>query len=182
MIRTVNGLLGAAATILFGIHGISMGLFLAGYLPYSYTRKYWGYALLVCVVLHAVISIALVIFEKGKNKGDKYAKANKESHIQRVLGIITIVFIALHMNAYGYFTEDWVYIVKEATMAGFAAQVGLALLAGLHLMIGFPKSMISLGYIREPKDLKSQKNFAYMLVFATWFVAIYGACNYFGVI
>ena len=182
MIRTINGLLGVVAVILFGIHGISMGMFLAGYLPYVYERKYWGYALLVCVILHAVISISLTIFETGKNKVDRYAKINKESHIQRALGVLTVVAIAGHMNAYGYFTDEWVYILNEPTTFGLIKQIAIALVAGLHLMIGFPKAMISVGYIRNPQEIKNQKNFVYMLVFATWFAAIYGACNYFGVL
>lgn len=181
MIRTINGLLGAVATILFAIHGISMGLFLAGYLPYVYERKYWGYALLVCVILHAVIGMALTFFEKGKTKADRYAKANKGTHAQRVLGVLAIFAIAGHMNAYGYFTDEWVYILNEPTTFGFIKQVAVALVVGLHVMIGFPKSMITVGHIRNPQELKNQKNFVYMLVFATWAVAIYGACNYFGI-
>lgn len=180
MIRTINGMLGAIAVLLFGVHGISMGLFLAGYLPYIYERKYWGYALLVCVILHAVISITVTAFETGKNKVDKYVKLNKESHIQRVLGVAAIFVIAGHMNAYGYFTDEWVYILKEPTNFGLVKQIAIAVVVGLHLLIGFPKAMISIGYIRNPQEIKSQKNFVYMLVCATWFAAVYGACNYFG--
>lgn len=182
MIRFVNGLLGAAAAILFAIHSISMGMVLAGYIQYSYSLKYWAYALLVCLILHAVISIALVVFETGKNRIDRYAKVNAGIHLQRISGIILIVLVYFHMNAYGYLSDDGVYILKEPTMTGFLSQVALALIAGFHMVTGLPKSMISLGCIRDAKEMKAQKNFVYMVFFIVEAVAIYGACIYFGVI
>ena len=133
-------------------------------------------------MLHAVIGVAITIFEKGKPTIDRYVKKNASTHIQRILGFLAIFCVARHMNAYGYFTDEWVYILNEPTLYGFICQVALAIVAGLHLMIGFPRAMITVGYIRNPQEIKNQKNFVYVMVCATWFVGIYGACNYFGII
>ncbi|WP_312648549.1 hypothetical protein [Aminipila sp.] len=179
MIRYINSLLGVAAVILFVIHGITMGLFLAGYLDYSPTRKYWGYALLVCVILHGILSMMLVIFADGKRKHLAYLKKNAGAHSQRILGIIAAVLIYRHMAAYGYVNEAGIYIFKEPTLTTFISEVLMAIVVGAHIVLSLPKAAITLGVITKQEEMKNQRNLAYTIFFLVESVSLYGLYKYF---
>lgn len=179
MIRYINSLLGVFAVVLFVIHSITMGLFLAGYLDYSPTRKYWGYALLVCVILHGVLSMMLVIFSDGKRKYLVYYKENIGAHTQRALGIIAAILIYMHMAAYGYVNEAGEYIVKEPTVIRFITESALAIVVGGHIVLSLPKASITLGVITTPEEMKRQRNLAYIIFAIVETVALYGLYRYF---
>ncbi|MBN7774355.1 hypothetical protein [Clostridium aminobutyricum] len=179
MIRTINSFLGLASILLFCIHGISMGLFLAGYFPYSHTRAYWGYALLLCVILHAILSLFLITLGDGKKKQFSYVKQNAGSYIQRILGILMIALIYLHMSAYGYINEDGAYLLKEPDKSTFVTQVLLVLVAGAHLLLSFPKSAITLGMINNESEYKNYKNLSYMIFFIVVGISLNGLWRYF---
>ncbi|QHI72746.1 hypothetical protein [Aminipila terrae] len=179
MIRCINAWLGAAAVALFTIHGITMGLFLAGYLDYSPTRKYWGYALLICIILHGVISLMLVIFADGKRKSFVYFKENRKTHLQRILGIIGAVLICHHMVAYGYVNAAGVYILKEPSFTTFITEAAMAVVLGAHIVLSLPKAAITLGMIKTQKEIKLQTNLAYILFFMVESIVLYGLCSYF---
>ncbi|MHC1722784.1 MAG: hypothetical protein AB9836_06215 [Aminipila sp.] len=179
MIRYINSLLGVAAVILFVIHGMTMGLFLAGYLDYSPTRKYWGYALLICIILHAIISMMLVVFTDGKRKHMVYFKKNVGAHSQRILGIVAAILIYRHMAAYGYVNEAGIYILKEPTIATFITEVLMAIVVGTHIVLSLPKAAITLGVISKQEEMKNQRNLAYTIFFLVEFVSLYGLCKYF---
>lgn len=179
MIRFINSLLGVSAVILFVIHAVSMGLFLAGYLEYFPTRKYWGYALLVCVILHGLLSMMLVIFSDGKRKYLAYYKENIGVHLQRILGIVAAILIYIHMSGYGYINEAGIYILKEPTISKFITEVVMAIVVGGHIVLSLPKAAITLGVITTSEQLKSQRNLAYMIFLLVESVAIYGLFRYF---
>ncbi|WP_312091405.1 hypothetical protein [Aminipila sp.] len=179
MIRYINSLLGVAAVFFFTVHGITMGLFLAGYLDYSPTRKYWGYALLVCVILHGILSMMLVIFADGKRKHTAYFKKNAGTHAQRILGIISAILIYRHMAAYGYVNEAGIYIFREPTFSRFITEFTMALVVGAHIVLSLPKAAITLGVITSQEEMKNQRNLAYMIFFIVESVAFYGLYQYF---
>lgn len=179
MIRYINSLLGVAAALLFSIHAITMGLFLAGYLQYEPTRKYWGYALLVCVILHGLLSMMLVMFADGRRKYFAYFKKNIGIHTQRILGILTAALIYRHMAAYGYINEVGIYVIKEPTISRFITELIMAIIVGGHIVLGLPKAAITLGTIKSSEEIKSQRNLAYMIFFLVEAIAINGLVRYF---
>jgi succinate dehydrogenase/fumarate reductase cytochrome b subunit len=156
-----------------------MGLFLANYLPYSSMWSYWGYALLLCTILHAVLSIFLVTLGDGKKKKIGYMKQNAGAYAQRIFGIVMIILIYLHMSAYGYINENGAYILKEPTKLTFIAEVLLVLIAGGHIVLSLPKAAITLGMITQESEYKKYKNLSYMIFFVVAGISLNGLFSYF---
>lgn len=179
MIRTINSILGFVSILLFCIHGITMSFFLAGYLPYSHTRIYWGYALLVCVILHGILSLFLITLGDGKKKQISYLKQNAGSYLQRILGILMIVLIYFHMSAYGSTNEEGIYVLKEPDKITFVTQALLTLVAGAHITLSFPKSAITLGMVSSEAEYQNYKNLSYMIFFIIVGMSLYSMWKYF---
>ena len=106
LLRKINAGLSLLATVLILNHAISLSAWMLskGAIPKSADFIPW--VLAGVVLAHAFISIDLAISAHTSNKnrkGKKYAKMNRATIIQRISGVLMMLFIALHIaGATGY--------------------------------------------------------------------------------
>jgi len=136
-------------TALFFFHGISASLFLLGFLPYSPRYKSTGWILAGLIIFHALIVAAeaarnLYLRRTGVLKGRLYVRQNISFFGQRLSGALLLVFILLHIGAYGY-TDASGFHLRHFGIFSLVNQTALAALAGIHLMSSARPLVISLG-------------------------------------
>jgi len=136
-------------TALFFFHGISASLFLLGFLPYSSRYKTTGWVLVGLIIFHALIVTTeaarnLYLRRTGVLKGRLYVRRNISFFGQRLSGALLLVFILLHIGAYGY-TDASGFHLRHFGIFSLFNQTALAALAGIHLASSARPLVISLG-------------------------------------
>ena len=99
-LRKTNAVFSLLATMLIFGHAISIGIWMLSQgrthrMPHSVS-----FVLLLVFVIHAVLSIILMATShKGapKNKGNIYPKLNAPTLVQRISGVLLIIFTWLHI-------------------------------------------------------------------------------------
>ena len=100
MLRKINAELSLATTVLLLDHAIFFGAWMLskGAIPITVSQLPW--VMLRLMMLHAVISIILLIRTyKGKEKktGKSYVKLNVATIVQRISGVLLVIFTGLHV-------------------------------------------------------------------------------------
>ena len=99
-IRKINAVLSLFTTILILDHSIFLGIWMLsrGTIPKS--ENYLPWTLTGITLVHALISMGLMIYrhrEKRFRKDRKYPKMNVQTVVQRVTGILMVIFTGLHI-------------------------------------------------------------------------------------
>ena len=100
LLRKINAGVSLLTTTLLLFHAISIAFWMLSRGEIARPSGLISWVLAGFMVLHAFISIDLAIsahMDGGKNKGKKYALLNRETIVQRVSGVLLILFTALHI-------------------------------------------------------------------------------------
>ena len=99
-LRKTNAVFSLICTVLLLGHAISLAIWMLSMGNVPAAPSALPRALTVFFVVHAIISIILLIAshkDGSKNKGNPYLKLNAPTVVQRVSGILLIVFTWLHI-------------------------------------------------------------------------------------
>ena len=99
-LRKINAVFSLLSTILLMIHAIYFAVWMLSNCSIPMPPTPMSRALTVSFVIHAIISIVLMIStHKGSknNKGKQYVKLNFATIVQRISGVFIIVFTTLHI-------------------------------------------------------------------------------------
>ena len=141
LLRKINAVISLIITFLLLDHSIFMGVWMLsnGSIPQNATML--PIMLLMLMMIHVVICIILVIrthkgLEKGKYNG--YSKQNVSTYIQRISGMLLIVFTILHVLGASGVMQPPIFIHAVVPVLFFA-------LCLMHVSISASKAMITLG-------------------------------------
>ena len=139
--RKINAGLSLLTTILLLVHAIVKAIWMLskGSIPISAWVISW--ALMGAMILHIMISIDLVISvyaDADVTKGKKYVQMNRSTVVQRVSGLLLVVFTALHVaGATGYMTPPPIVHAIVPTIFFTVVMV--------HTAVSTSKAFITLG-------------------------------------
>ena len=100
LLRKINAAISMVTTLLLMGHAVVMGVWMLSQGAVTPNVGKLPWMLVGLMVLHAVLSIVLAVLgHKGadKCKCNGYAKLNVSTYVQRVSGVLLIVFTALHV-------------------------------------------------------------------------------------
>ena len=142
LLRKLNSVLSLLITLLLMDHAIFMAVWMLSQGGVAQNANSMPRILFVLMMVHAIISIllAVVAHKKGaeKHKGNSYSKLNVQTNIQRVSGILLIVFTVLHvLGAVGIMTPPQ---VVHAILPPLFFALCLA-----HVSVSASKALITLG-------------------------------------
>ena len=158
MLRYLNSLLGAACVLLLLAHILWAAALLAGFIGYTPFIGRIGWAFMVCLVLHGLLSVYLFTIPDRPAPRFPYPRSNAGAWAQRISGIAMILLIIPHlMEAYGHVTLSGWYLPKEPTAARYVLEALLLLAVTVHLWQGLSRLPVSLGLLRDEKSLDRWK-------------------------
>ena len=97
-LRKTNAVFSLISTILLLTHAIYSGVWLLSRCSLPKAPSAIPRALTIFFLLHAIISIVLMVTSLKGGKGNKvYLKLNAATVVQRVSGVLMIAFVALHV-------------------------------------------------------------------------------------
>ena len=148
-LRKINAVISLIITLLLMDHAIFMGVWMLSMGEIEQNASKLPRMLFVLMIVHAIISIVLGIRgHKGAIKGkyNGYAQMNVPTYIQRVSGMLLIVFSVLHiLGATGVMQPpQFVHVVVPPLF--FALSL-------IHVSISVSKALITLG-IGNAKSVK----------------------------
>ena len=139
--RKINAGLSLLTTCLVLGHAISLSVWMLSKDAVPKPSGVMPWVLMGVVLVHALISIDLVVatyMDNLNRKSKKYAKINKATIIQRVSGVLMMLFIALHiLGATGYMQPPK---VVHAIVPALFYTIVLA-----HVAVSTSKAFITLG-------------------------------------
>lgn len=132
---------------------VAMFLIHEGYHLYAYTilyynpilSKFTGYAVVVALLLHAILSI-ISVFVLHDAKSVSYKKLNIKTVIQRVSAVLIVLLLPLHIFSFGLLQSSVGgvgYILTEIAQILFYAAVFC------HIALSFSNAFITLGYLTD---------------------------------
>ena len=140
-LRKINAVFSLICTVLLLGHAISLGAWMLSKFSISMPPRAVSRLLVVFFVMHAILSIILMIStHKGgkENKGKQYPKQNFATIIQRLSGVLMIVFTAVHvLGAFG--------IMRLPYGMHFVFYPLFFTLVLVHIAISTSKAFITLG-------------------------------------
>ena len=169
LMRKINAGLSLLATALILDHAIFLSAWMLseGAIPKSANFMPW--VLAGVVLAHAVISIDLAVtahMDAGKSKGKNYAKMNRATIIQRISGVLMMLFAALHIaGATGYMHPPK---VVHAIVPALFYTIVLT-----HVAVSTSKAFITLG-IGNAKFVKAVDIVIKVICAATLIAALAG--------
>ena len=99
-LRKLNAVFSLLTTILLFGHSISLAIWMLSQGVISKMPSFVSWAMTVVFVIHAILSIVLIIStNKGRKKsaGNHYFKLNRATLVQRISGVLMIIFTWLHI-------------------------------------------------------------------------------------
>ena len=139
--RKINAGLSLLTTFLLLGHAIALSVWMLSKGAVPKPSRVMPWALAGATLVHALISIDLVVTTYMDNKNQKvkkYAKMNKATIVQRVSGVLMVVFTALHIaGATGYMQPPK---VVHAIVPALFYTIVLA-----HVAVSTSKAFITLG-------------------------------------
>ena len=141
ILRKINAWFGLITTLLLLDHAIFHAVWMLSKGSIEKSANIMPVILYGSMVIHAIISIILVVFEKKGDESKKiygYPKLNKTTYIQRASGILLMLFTALHvLGAMG--------ITKPPLIVHAILPPLFFTLALMHTAISTVKAFITLG-------------------------------------
>ena len=139
--RKINAVLSLLATVLILDHAIFLSVWMLSNGAISKSANYMPWIMTGVVLAHALISIDLGVtahMENKNRKGKSYGNLNRATIIQRMSGVLMMIFIALHIaGATGVMTPPK---VVHAIVPALFYTIVLA-----HVTISTGKAFITLG-------------------------------------
>lgn len=154
MLRKINSLLTIPTLILAMVHIFLTSLVLTGVVGFTPWFTYVNNSLLFIVAVHVVISV-LLLFGKILGRGHRYIPQNKVHFIQMFSGILMVVFVIIHMSAYGFVAPDGTFVLRAPSLSYYITECLLILSVSVHFMVSIPRLAISLGLIKEKSGMKT---------------------------
>lgn len=138
--RKVNAVISLISTILILVHSIFYSVWMLFRAGFAKMSAYPSRILVVLMMVHAIISIVLAILgHKGaeKRKCNNYPKMNKQTYVQRISGILLILFIVLHIaGALNHFQPKILHAILHPLFF---------IIALTHVSVSTSKAFITLG-------------------------------------
>lgn len=138
--RKINAAISLISTILILVHAIFYSVWMLFRAGFAKMSAYPSRILVVLMMVHAIISIVLAILgHKGaeKRKCNNYPKMNKQTYIQRISGILLILFIGLHIaGALNHFQPKILHAILHPLFF---------IIALTHVSVSTSKAFITLG-------------------------------------
>lgn len=165
--RKFNAGLTLLVTFLILAHAIALSVWILSKETLPKPPAAMAWVLVGATVLHALISIDLVVstyMDKKGPRGKSYAKMNCVTILQRVSGVLMLLFIALHIaGATGYMQPPK---VVHAIVPAVFYTIVLA-----HVAVSASKALITLG-IGNAKFIKAADVAAKVICAATLITAL----------
>ena len=140
ILRKINAVLSLICTVLILDHAIFLSIWMLTRGGVEKTETPLPWILVICMILHAVISITLGILghkNAEKIKCNTYGKMNRQTIIQRISGILIIVLMAFHIaGAINHFQPKILHAILHPMFF-------IVVLA--HLAVSSSKAFITLG-------------------------------------
>ncbi len=142
--RKWNALLSILILALFLVHGILGAYMLTGIGTTAVKPLAW--VLFVLIGLHTAIGIRLTAdtVRAARRAGVFYFRENKLFLVRRISGFAIMLFLALHLTAFGYNTAGG-YRLRPFGTFRLVTQLLLVLSAALHVISNVKPVMIALG-------------------------------------
>ena len=139
LIRKFNAVLSLLTTVLLLDHSIFNAVWMISKGTIEKGGAFMSWILFALMLLHAVISVDLVISAHSENRKCKsYPKLNVATMVQRISGIVLIVFAALHVaGAAGFMTPPKIIHAILPPLFFIIAMV--------HVAVSTSKALITLG-------------------------------------
>ena len=142
ILKKINAILSLVTTILLLTHAISVALWMLSQGSIVIHERFSvSFILIITVVLHALVSIALMILAHAgekRQKGRAYPRMNLPTIVQRISGVLLILFTWLHIaGAMGFMTPPQ---VVHAIVPPLFFIIVMA-----HIAVSTSKAFITLG-------------------------------------
>lgn len=173
LIRKINAGLSLLITFLLMDHAVFYSVWMLSRGSIEKSASFMPWILMGLTVIHAFIGIDLAvtgIMEAAKHKDKNYPKMNASTLVQRISGILLLLFVPLHVaGAAGFMHPP--KIVQATVPLGFFT-IALA-----HVAVSASKALITLG-IGSAKFIKAVDIVVKIICAATLIAAITGFCLY----
>ena len=140
ILRKINAALSLFTTVLLMDHAIFFSVWMLSRCSIEKSADFMPRILAVLMVLHAILSIILLIKNhKGaeKNKHKKYSVLNIETYVQRITGVLIILMMGIHIaGAANHFQPK----ILHAILHPLFFAVALA-----HCAVSVDKAFVTLG-------------------------------------
>ena len=140
-LRKINSIISLITTTLLLIHSISLALWMLSKGAIPQVPTFLSIALIPTTILHAVVSIIIMIItNKGskESKGRKYKKMHVPTILQRITGVLLIIFTWLHV-------AGTVGIMQPPQIIHAIVPPIFFLTVMIHVSISASKAFITLG-------------------------------------
>ena len=141
ILRKINAGISLLATVLLLNHALSLSAWMLSRGSIALSPGIWPWILVGTMILHALIGIELAISahsDEQAHKGKSYPKMNVQTIVQRISGVLMIVFAALHIaGAAGY--------MKPPKLVHSIVPPLFFTLVLSHIAVSASKALITLG-------------------------------------
>ena len=165
ILRKINAILALTSTLLLMDHAVFHAVWMLSRGAITKTESPLSFILCGFIAAHAVISILLAFLgHKGaeNRKCNSYAKLNASTMIQRISGILLIVFTALHVGP-----------LRPPKALLMVLQSLFFAIALLHVAVSTEKAFITLG-IGNAKTIKTIGIIVKLVCAVTFIAAVVG--------
>lgn len=146
--KKINACITWVLTLLFYGHLLVMSYSMAtGWYNYIICKTL-ARATGIAISIHAILSIIVVLFLHDGTKVGYYAKKNTKTMIQRITAIMILIFVHLHVKAFGFIVEEAALSVAEKVFILVTEYVFFGA-NFMHLTVSFSKSLITMGLLRS---------------------------------
>ena len=140
ILRKINAALSLFTTVMLMDHAIFLSVWMLSRCSIEKSANFMPRILVVLMMLHAILSIILLIKNrKGaeKNKHKKYSELNIETYVQRITGVLIILMMGLHIaGAANHFQPKMLHAIFHPLF--FAAAL-------THAAVSVDKAFVTLG-------------------------------------
>ena len=151
--KKVNACITWVLTLLFFSHLLVMSYSLStGWYDYTICKTL-ARATGIVISIHALLSIIIVFFLHDGVKIGYHAKRNTKTIIQRTTAIIILLFVHLHVKAFGFIVQGTSLSVANKIFI-LVTEIIFFGANFLHLTVSFSKSLITMGLLRSDEREK----------------------------
>lgn len=156
-------------------HCIAMNLLMIGELKEHAGIALTGELVYGYLILHGVYGVVVTIANYQRNKvagGNLYLRQNKGFSVQFISGILLLVMAVFHVLTMEQF-------VKRPGICSSVILVLFVLMICIHMVISFPKAMISIGAVQKKWMLSLYKWIMAVLCCGVFMGSVYGVIHYY---
>ena len=150
-IKKINAILSLLLFLLLLIHIIYQMIAYIMFLYQPVVTKLLGYAVIVPMLCHAILSVINVLFLHD-SRTILYKKANAVTCLQRISAVIMVLLLPAHVDSFS------LYDMTAGTGAFFvsaAIQILFYAAVLIHVAASFSKSLVTLGLLGDYRKMKT---------------------------